>query len=358
MRKWTMSACLVAASCVLPLMAATGSRGPGVPQASISIASSNSSTQAAPAAPPATSLTLTAFAAPRVATGPAGTWTVRPGDTLSSIAVALAVPGGWQALYAANKRAVGPQPNLIRSGTVLQVAAERTYTVAPGDTLASIAAALRTRGGWQALYAASKRVIGPDPDLIRPGTALTLPSQQAASHPAAAPAPARRQHQARATTPATPKAAAQRAPVRNHNTTPGDIMPRWLKLILLLAGLLTLTSFVIEPVAVLARRRRQAAQAAHASQAAQAGEEPSKGASPRYAAPPDGCPRPAKSRIIQADHDRLIVTYSAHDDTVYLLTPPGEDPWSVLRASRIVVPEHTFVELADHLGVPSVWPYE
>jgi hypothetical protein len=43
---------------------------------------------------------------------------------------------------------------------------------------------------------------------------------------------------------------------------------------------------------------------------------------------------------------------------VYLLTPPGEDPWSVLRAARVVVPEHTYVELADHLGVPSEWPCE
>ena len=351
MRKWTMSACLVVASCVLPLMAATGSPGPGIPQASIGIASSSSSssTKAAPAAQPATAVTLTAFtAAPKPATETAGTWTVRPGDTLSSIAVALAVPGGWQALYAANRRVVGPQPDLIRSGTVLQVAAERTDTVAPGDTLASIAAALRTSGGWQALYAANKRVIGQDPDIIRPGTTLTLPSQQAASPPALAPAPARGQHQAQVTAPATPKAtAAQQAPARHDNTTAGGIMPRWLKLILLLAGLLTLTSFVIEPVAVLARRRRQATQAAQAAaQPAQAEE------------PPGDRPRPAKSRIIQADHDRLIVTYSAHDDTVYLLTPPGEDPWSVLRASRIVVPEHTFVELADHLGVPSVWPYE
>jgi LysM repeat protein len=266
------------------------------------------------------------------------------------------MPGGWQALYAANKRAVGPQPNLIRSGTVLQVAAERSYTVAPGDTLASIAAALRTHGGWQALYAANKRVIGQDPDIIRPGTTLTLPSQQAASHPALP--PARVQHQAQSTTPATPEATAQRAPVRHDNTTAGGIMPGWLKLILLLAGLLTLTSFVIEPVAVLARRRRQATQAAQAAARAAQAEAPPKGASPGHAAPPDDRPPPAKSRIIQADHDRLIVTYSAHDDTVYLLTPPGEDPWSVLRASRIVVPEHTFVELADHLGVPSVWPYE
>ena len=47
--------------------------------------------------------------------------TVKAGDTLSGIAAALALPGGWPALYAANRRGIGPDPNTIRAGTVLTV---------------------------------------------------------------------------------------------------------------------------------------------------------------------------------------------------------------------------------------------
>jgi Domain of unknown function (DUF1906)/LysM domain len=49
-----------------------------------------------------------------------------------------------------------------------------TYTVEPGDTLASIAERLGIAGGWQALYALNRAVIGPDPDLISPGQVLKL----------------------------------------------------------------------------------------------------------------------------------------------------------------------------------------
>jgi hypothetical protein len=59
------------------------------------------------------------------------------------------------------------------------------------------------------------------------------------------------------------------------------------------------------------------------------------------------------ARIVQADYERLIVTYSVSDDTVYLLTPPGQDPRAVLRAARLVLPEDNYEELAGYLGVPS-----
>ena len=56
------------------------------------------------------------------------------------------------------------------------------YTVAAGDTLAGIAALLAVRGGWPALYAANRRVIGTDPNTIRPGIVLTV-RRPAASAP-------------------------------------------------------------------------------------------------------------------------------------------------------------------------------
>jgi hypothetical protein len=66
----------------------------------------------------------------------------------------------------------------------------------------------------------------------------------------------------------------------------------------------------------------------------------------------------SKARIILADHARLVVTYCPGDHTVYVLSPPGEDPRAVLAAARLVVPEDTYQDLADRLGVPSAWPLE
>ena len=64
-------------------------------------------------------------AAPVAAPAPApaasgGSYTVRAGDTLSRIASAQAVPGGWHALWAANRGAV-PDPNVLRVGQQLTV---------------------------------------------------------------------------------------------------------------------------------------------------------------------------------------------------------------------------------------------
>ena len=69
-------------------------------------------------------------------------------------------------------------------------------------------------------------------------------------------------------------------------------------------------------------------------------------------------PGAAKAHIVLADHDRLIVTHSKGDDTVYVLRPPGEDPKAILRAARLVLPEDPYEELADQLGVPAGWPME
>ena len=401
-----MSACVVLAWCLLALIAAAGTRGPDHPavQANTSIASS-SSTQAVLTSESVTAANARATAGPAQ---PAARWTVRPGDTLSAIAAALKVPGGWQALYAANRQAVGPDPNLIHAGTVLArpgPGSALRYTVAPGDTLSAIAAALKVPGGWQALYAANRQAVGPDPDAIHAGTVLTAPRPAAAAgalpaahrkapRPAAAgrggpqaapgkgapsaPAASRPVPVGQATAPAggqpaggqpasrhaapgpatapgpvvTPGHAAVPRPV----TTPGPVtgpghvtvatggMPRWLEDVLLAAGVLAATAFAAEPAAALARRRRRAVRAAPSAVPV----------SPR-----DHVRRAAeRARIILADHERLIVTYCARDHAVYVFTPPGEDPRAVLRAARLVLPEETYEDLAGHLGVPSAWPLE
>ncbi|MFJ5232485.1 transglycosylase family protein [Kitasatospora sp. NPDC088391] len=48
------------------------------------------------------------------------------------------------------------------------------YTVQDGDTLSGIATARNLAGGWEWLYAANRAVIGADPDLIEPGQLLAL----------------------------------------------------------------------------------------------------------------------------------------------------------------------------------------
>ena len=63
-------------------------------------------------------------------------------------------------------------------------------------------------------------------------------------------------------------------------------------------------------------------------------------------------------RIILADYDRLVVTHSKTDDTVYVLRPPGEDPRTILRVARLVLKEGHYQELAAKLGVPANWPME
>ncbi|MFC8427149.1 transglycosylase family protein [Streptomyces sp. NPDC057253] len=48
------------------------------------------------------------------------------------------------------------------------------YTVVRGDSLSGIADAEKVRGGWRQLYAANRQTVGADPDLILPGQRLKL----------------------------------------------------------------------------------------------------------------------------------------------------------------------------------------
>jgi LysM repeat protein len=48
------------------------------------------------------------------------------------------------------------------------------YTVKPGDSLTEIAQKNELPGGWGALYDANRSTVGADPDLILPGQSLEL----------------------------------------------------------------------------------------------------------------------------------------------------------------------------------------
>jgi hypothetical protein len=60
--------------------------------------------------------------------------------------------------------------------------------------------------------------------------------------------------------------------------------------------------------------------------------------------------------VVLADYDRVVVTHSRCDDTVYVLRPPGENPAAILRAARLVLPEGPYRQLARDLGLPASWP--
>lgn len=52
------------------------------------------------------------------------TYTVRAGDSLASIADSLGFDGGWRALYAENKKVIGADPSTVVAGQTLDVSAE------------------------------------------------------------------------------------------------------------------------------------------------------------------------------------------------------------------------------------------
>jgi LysM repeat protein len=343
------SACAVLAWSILVVLVAAGLKG-SVPPAQANIRTASSTTQVTLAS------TLSVAAAPKTVARPGSRYAVRPGDTLSGIAARFAVRGGWPALYAANRPLIGSDPDVIRPGTVLVLPGRMApvrYTVAAGDTLAGIAAVFAVRGGWPALYAANRRVIGPDPNTIRPGTVLTV-RRPAAPKPAPSATRPARPH------PVPPPS----APAGNgHSPLPAGTgapaasgMPRWLKTTLLAAGLVVGAAFLAEPVLLVLRRRRRRAAALAAAVPEQA-LEPVVVPSPRDGQEPDpGHLAAKKAGIVLADYDRVVVTQSLHDGTVYVLRPPDADPRMILRAARLVLPEDLYRELAQQLGMAASWP--
>jgi LysM repeat protein len=342
------SACAVLAWSILVVLVAAGMAG-SVPPAQANIRSASSTTEITLAS------TTSIAAAAATAARPAARYVVQPGDTLSGIAARFAVRGGWLALYAANRQVIGPDPDMIRPGTVLELPGRMApvrYTVAPGDTLVGIAAMFAVPGGWPTLYAANRQVIGPDPDMIRPGTVLTVmrpPAAPSPSPPAAG--PGRRLYPAPPSAPAGSRPRAR--PVRTGAPAPAG-MPQWLKTMLLVAGLITGAAFLAEPVTLMRRRRRANAPAAAPP------ERPRESAPvppPRDGREPGpGRPGPGKARIVLADYHRVVVTRCPGDDTVYVLRPPGEAPEAILRAARLVLPEDPYEQLASQLGVPGDLP--
>lgn len=353
MRTWTKSACVVLAWIILSITLVTaGMKG--------SVHPAQATTRTASSTEDVLTSTLTIAAPSVTASAPATRYVVQPGDTLSGIAARFAVRGGWPALYTLNLPALGRNPNAIHPGTVLTVPgrAPVRYTVATGDTLSGIAAGLGVHGGWQALYAANRRAIGRDPNTIRPGTVLTVP------HPAAASSAPGRGHPQHPASPSAPSAGPRHHPQPVTRAVPAARgMPLWLKTMLLVVGLLILVAFLVEPVLVARRRRQQAAAQVARGRPSGSGRWPgnASGQEADSASVPglaSAEPSAEKGSIVLADHDRLVVTCNRRDDTVYVLRPPGEDPKAILRVARLVLPEGRYGELARQLGMPAIGPVE
>lgn len=152
-------------------------------------------------------------------------------------------------------------------------------------------------------------------------------------------------------------------------------MPAWLDALLAAVGLLIGGAFLLHLIMAVARRQQKAAAhadtpastalaatvtaatvtAATGTAATGTAAPASAGAAPSREA---AAMRPGEDRtaIVMADYDRLIVTHSGADDTVYVLRPPGADPAAILQVARLVLAEGSYRDLAEHLGLPASWP--
>ena len=171
MRVRTWSACVALAWGILLIVTAAGPIGSDCPaQATTRIASITSNTSVKTTQATLTSSVTTTMTGNR-ASVPIGARVATASGRPDATAASAAVPRPAA-------RSVARAQTAARAGAVLgaetatrAVASTATYVVQPGDTLSGIAAALGIPGGWPALYAANRRAVGPDPGLIQIGRA-------------------------------------------------------------------------------------------------------------------------------------------------------------------------------------------
>lgn len=106
---------------------------------------------------------------------------VARGESLSSIA-GLFRGMTWERLYAANRALIGSNPNALRVGMRLVIPVTGTdagrvsrTVVRRGESLSLIAGRLGHGMTWQRLYAANKGAIGANPNALRVGMSLVVP---------------------------------------------------------------------------------------------------------------------------------------------------------------------------------------
>ncbi|MEU9705257.1 LysM peptidoglycan-binding domain-containing protein [Streptomyces sp. NPDC047981] len=99
---------------------------------------------------------------------------------LVGTATAHAAPASAPAIAPAGKTVLSAPAKIAESLPAAQNSAAKTYTVTRGDSLSVIAHEQRVQGGWQALYRANRAAVGDNPSLIHPGLELTLRGKAAA----------------------------------------------------------------------------------------------------------------------------------------------------------------------------------
>lgn len=139
-----------------------------VPTSGTTSGSTTTTTTVAPVVPVASAVEPPARAAPTQPVGPPRPGAVVHGAEIPAPVVTERPP---------------PDPPQVAATAPAPVAAGPTYTVAAGDCLWSIAARVLGRNatsraidrGWRAIYAANRDAVGADPNLIHPGLVLGLP---------------------------------------------------------------------------------------------------------------------------------------------------------------------------------------
>ncbi|MFI2609308.1 peptidoglycan DD-metalloendopeptidase family protein [Kitasatospora sp. NPDC018619] len=123
---------------------------------------------------------------------------------------------------AAQTAAAKPAAQAAAPAAQATQAAQESYRVVGGDTLSKIADARNVEGGWHALYEQNRSVVGANPNLIFPGQQLVLPGHAAApSTGAAAAKPAAPVKPAKPAAPAAQAAKPQaQAPVQTEAAKP------------------------------------------------------------------------------------------------------------------------------------------
>jgi len=114
---WAIPAVAIAAG--LLLGAWVGLRGEGL---RLGPAPAARPTIAVVAAAPSPAVAAPSPTTASTATVPAGTYTVEAGDTMRSIAQKVyGDPDAWPEIYAANRAAIGPDPDALQAGTQLSI---------------------------------------------------------------------------------------------------------------------------------------------------------------------------------------------------------------------------------------------